>query len=67
MLMPEGMEKLLRGPGSGTMAMGGLESKGGVRGERYEEGALQMGSMHKVGTTRDLGQRREIGGTQSKN
>ena len=56
--MPEGMEKLLRGPGSG------LESRGGVLGERDGEGALQMESMHRVGTTRDLGQRKEIGRSQ---
>lgn len=60
--MPEGLEKLLRGPGSGTRAVGGLESRCEVPRERYEEGAL-----HRVRTTRDLGQRKEIGGTQSMN
>lgn len=58
-----GVEKQLRGPESGTMSVGGLESRGGVVGERDEKGSLQMGSMHRVGTTRDLGQRKEIGGT----
>lgn len=65
--MPVGMGKLLRGPGSRTVAVGGLESRDGVLGERYEEGALQMGSVCSVGTARDLGQRKEIGGTQSMN
>jgi len=61
--MLEGMEKLLRAR-DWSSGCGWLESRGGVLGERYEEGAVQMGRVHRVGTTRDLGQGKEIGGTR---